>query len=352
MYQHGARRWTVVAMVFLLLGNSAPIFGGPGHQHHGSSQHNPAALEAQAKATADEQTPWGADYFPNAVLTTHEGKSVRFFDDLLKDKVVVINFVYTSCTDSCPLETAAMANMQKLLGDRVGKDVFIYSITIDPKRDTPAVLKEYAKKFGAGPGWTFLTGKEADIILIRKKLGLYIDTLQNDDERIDHSLSLIMGNQRTGQWMKRSPFESPYFLAEQVGSWLHNWKFAVANEKSYADAPKLRAMEKGEIVFRGRCSTCHTIGGGDVSEPIERRFGPDLFAVTKKRDRAWLARWIANPEKMLAEKDPIAVELYNQYNRLPMPNFFLSESDVNAVIDYLDAETRRLEKMQPTASTK
>lgn len=344
-------RWTAFAISCIFLGHSASSFGGPGHQHHGTHRHNPAVIEANAKATPDEETRWGADYFPNAVLTTHEGKSVRFFDDLLKDKVVVINFIYTSCTDSCPLETAAMANVQKLLGDRVGRDVFIYSITIDPKRDTPAALKEYAKKFNAGPGWTFLTGKEADITLIRKKLGLYMDTLQNDDERIDHSLSLIMGNQRTGQWMKRSPFESPYFLAEQVGSWLHNWKFAAVNERSYADAPKLRAMDKGETVFRGRCSTCHTVGGGDVNEPIERRFGPDLLNVTKKRDRAWLARWIANPEKMLAEKDPLALALYDQYNRLPMPNFFLNEADVNAVIDYLEAESRRIEKLQPTAST-
>lgn len=348
MRRFGLRR---LAVLIFCLGMNAPMFAHEAHKH---VNRGAAALEAQGKATPDETTRWGADYFPNVTLTTHEGKPVRFFDDLLKDKVVVINFVYTNCGDTCPLETAAMANLQGILGERVGQDVFIYSITIDPKRDTAPVLKEYAKKFKAGPGWTFLTGKEADITLIRRKLGLYIEALQNDDERIDHSLSLIMGNQRTGQWMKRSPFENPYFLAEQVGSWLHTWKYASTNEKSYADAPRLRAMDTGERVFRGRCMTCHTIGGGDVAEPIERRFGPDLLGVTKIRSRAWLVRWIKEPDKMLAEKDPIAMDLYAKYNRLSMPNFMLNETEVNAVIDYLDSESRRVEntrpKVQPTAA--
>ena len=77
---------------------------------------------------------WGANYFPNVPLTNHEGKQVRFFDDLIKDKVVVINFIYTTCPDSCPLETARLVEVQRILGDRVGRDVFMYSITIDPYR--------------------------------------------------------------------------------------------------------------------------------------------------------------------------------------------------------------------------
>src|SRR5262245_47587337 len=112
-----------------------------------------AGLLAAGAATAN---PWGADYFPHVPLTTQDGKTVRFYDDLLKGRKVVINVISTSCTDVCPLETANIVQLTKLLGDRVGRDVWFYSITIDPKRDTPAVLKAYAEKFGAGgPGWLF-----------------------------------------------------------------------------------------------------------------------------------------------------------------------------------------------------
>src|SRR5262245_20138281 len=90
--------------------------------------------------------PWGASYFPNVPLITQDGTPVRFYDDLLKGKAVAINLIYTSCKDECPLETARLVQVQRLLGDHVGKDIFFYSISIDPKRDTPAVLKAYAEK--------------------------------------------------------------------------------------------------------------------------------------------------------------------------------------------------------------
>ena len=77
---------------------------------------------------------WGADYFPNVVLTTQDGKEVRFYDDLLKGRTVAINIMYTSCTDECPLETARLVQLQRLLGERMGKDVVFYSISIDPRR--------------------------------------------------------------------------------------------------------------------------------------------------------------------------------------------------------------------------
>ena len=291
---------------------------------------------------------WGADYFPNVPLVTHEGKSVRFFDDLIKDKVVAINFIYTTCPDSCPLETARMAEVQRILGDRVGRDVFMYSITIDPERDTPEVLKKYAEKFDVGPGWLFLTGKRADITLLRRKLGLYIEDIQDGSN--NHNLSLIIGNQSTGRWMKRSPFENPYFLATQIGSWLHNWKLpSNANTNSAADAPKLQVPTMGQNLFRTRCVACHTVGAGDIAEPGQRRLGPDLLGVTQKRDRAWLARWLAEPEKMLAEKDPIIMKLFAEYNNVPMPNMRLSEVEVDALIDYMNAESRRVEKTQRNA---
>src|SRR5256885_6799647 len=93
-----------------------------------------AALLAAATCVgpAFAQNRWGADYFPNVLLTTQDGTAVRFYDDLLKGKAVAINLIYTSCTDECPLETARLVQVQRLLGERVGKDVFFYSISIDP----------------------------------------------------------------------------------------------------------------------------------------------------------------------------------------------------------------------------
>ena len=300
---------------------------------------------------------WGADYFPNIALVNHEGKSVRFFDDLIQDKVVVINFMYASCPDACSLDTARLAKVQQILGDRVGDDIFMYSITIDPKHDTPEVLAEYAKRFRTKPGWWFLTGDEAEILLLRQKLGLYMAGL--DKELKDHNMSFLIGNQRTGQWMKRSPMDNPYFIADQIGSWLSNWKRPSAlTNPDYAHAPELQPPSMGENLFKTRCSVCHTIGtgtvrtvgGGESIEMNQHRMGPDLMRVVQRRDRAWLARWLANPEQMLAEKDAIAMQLYSEWGEVLMPNLRLNEVEVNALIEYMDAESRRVQQSASVAS--
>ncbi len=324
------KRYILIAMVFFSMAIQILLFN-----------------KSAAAAAQGAKSRWGANYFPNVPLITQDGKKVHFFDDLIKDKVVAINFIFTSCKNSCPMETARMVKVQKILGDRVGKDVFMYSISIDPETDTPAVLKKYTEKFGVKPGWLFLTGKEADITLLRRKLGLFIDEIQ-DSENNDHNLSLIIGNQRTGRWMKRSPFENPYYLASQLGSWLHNWKLPPDNDESYANAPKLRNIDMGEKLFRSRCATCHAIGvgGGDVAQQQDESLGPDLLGVTQRRERAWLTRWLAEPDKMLEEKDPIIMKLYAQYNEIEMPNLQLNSKEVEALIEYMDEETQRVNKLQ------
>lgn len=287
---------------------------------------------------------WGASYFPNVLLTAHDGEQVGFFD-LIKDKVVVINFIYTSCPDSCPMETARLLEVRRILGDRLGKDVFFYSITIDPEHDTQPVLQAFAANWRIPPGWKFLTGDKDDITLLRKKLGLYSKRFEKEEFK-DHNLNLIIGNQTTGRWMKRSPFENPYVLATQVGSWLHNWKAASVVERDYADAPELRQISSGEDLFRTRCASCHTIGKGDVVALAERRIGPDLYNVTAARDRNWLARWLAEPDKMLAEKDPLATSLLAQYQNIPMPNLRLNGRDVTQLLGYIEEESRRIASLR------
>ena len=214
---------------------------------------------------------WGKDYFPNVALTTHNGDQVRFFDDLIEGKIVVINFIYTTCPDTCPLETAKLVSVQQILKDRIGKDVFFYSITIDPENDTPEVLKEYRDRFKAD--WTFLTGKESDIESLRKKLGLFISDIPDDSN--NHNVNMIIGNQATGRWMKRSHFENAHVLADQIGNWLDGWKRPPLWE-SYLNAPKLRYLPLGEQLYRTRCSSCHSLTGQELPGAL----GPDLFGVT------------------------------------------------------------------------
>src|SRR5262245_37725313 len=101
-------------------------------------------------------------YFPNLVLTTHEGRNVRFYDDLIKDKLVTLNFFYTQCEDGrCPLATVNLVRVQELLKDRVGRDIFMYSFTLTPEHDTRAVPGRSAGAYAAGPGGRFLTGRPA-----------------------------------------------------------------------------------------------------------------------------------------------------------------------------------------------
>jgi protein SCO1/2 len=294
------------------------------------------APPVQAATAAPSANPWGKNYFPNVPLTDQNGKQVRFYDDLIKGKVVLVNFIFTGCSASCGMETARVRQLQDLLGDRVGKDVFFYSISIDPDNDTPEALKAYSNKFNIGPGWSFLTGKIKDIDLLRTRFGLYQPPALVNGQ-IDHDLSMMIGNDNTGRWQKASPMENPEVLATQIGSWLSNWKvLPVHNNPSYAGAPvRLPQLSKGEELFRTRCSTCHTVGVTDPAASA-RAIGPDLTFVTSTRDRGWLVRWIREPEAMLAEKDPLAMALYAKYNNLPMPNLKLKESEIEALLSFME----------------
>jgi len=241
---------------------------------------------------AADNARWGADYFPNVTLTTQNGAPVRFYDDLVKGKIVAINLIYTTCKYACPLETARLSQVAKLLGDRMGRDVFFYSITIDPDHDTPEVLKEYAAKYQAGPGWTFLTGKQADIDLISKKLGLY--AAPNPSNPDGHQPFLLVGNEETGQWMRNSAVDNPSFMARTIGDWLDSWQNAKKETlKSYTEVPARLTLDRGQYTFANHCAACHTIGRGD-------HLGPDLLGVTAARDRDWLTRFIVAPDQVRA----------------------------------------------------
>lgn len=135
-------------------------------------------------------------YFGDTVLIDQDGKPQRFYTDLIEGRTVLIHVGFTRCTSICPTATASLKRIQSRLGERLGRDVHILSITIDPEYDTPARLKEYATRLEAGPGWRFLTGKPEDVETVLRKLGLWAAAPEK------HPAMLIFGNLRTGLWKK------------------------------------------------------------------------------------------------------------------------------------------------------
>ena len=154
--------------------------------------------------------------FPNVVLTTHDGKQVRFYDDLIKGKFVTINMMYSTCKATCPLTTANLVQVQKLLADRVGHDLFMYSITLDPKQDTPEVLNAYAETFGVGPGWKFLTGNPDDIEQLRRRLGFAWANQEMDKNKDFHTGNLRYGNEPLMLWGMVPGIANPSWVAKCI----------------------------------------------------------------------------------------------------------------------------------------
>lgn len=276
---------------------------------------------------------WGANYFPNFRVVTHEGKTVRFYEDLIKGKIVVINFIYANCPDICPLTAARMAKVYEWLGERVGRDIFIYSITLDPENDTPEVLQKYAAAFHAGPGWLFLTGKPDDIHTIRWKLGERSRTLS------EHRSDMVVGNDSTGFWRRTSVMGNLTVVTQDILEMDPTWqarKQAVSADslKKTRQDYRIHQDRPGEALFLKACSFCHTIGEGE-------RVGPDLKDVTARRDRAWLIPFLMDPKALRARHDPIAMELDARYS-VKMPYLGLSEADANDVVAYLETEMKRV----------
>ena len=158
-------------------------------------------------------------YFPDITLTTHEGKKVRFYEDLIKDKVVVINMMYAECNGVCPGITANLVRVQKLFGDRMGRDVFFYSFTLKPEKDDIKALKHYADMHKVGPGWLFLTGKPSDIELLRRKLGFTNPNPELDKDTSQHIGNIRFGNEPIMQWATCPGLAKPTWIHESI-SWL------------------------------------------------------------------------------------------------------------------------------------
>ncbi len=155
-------------------------------------------------------------HLPNVELITMDGKKVRFYDDLVKDKKFTINFIFTKCDKACPIITHNLVRVQRILADRIGHDIFMYSVTLSPEEDTPKVLKQYAKEHGVGPGWTFLTGKPNDILLLRRSLGFTYDDPKEDADRNNHIGMIQIGDEPLMRWAHAEGGARPEWIASII----------------------------------------------------------------------------------------------------------------------------------------
>lgn len=156
----------------------------------------PARTDSQAPQTKTGAQNAAQAYFGETELVNQNGEKMRLYSDLLKGKVVIINSFFATCQATCLPMSRNLEKVQEALGDHLGKDVHIISISVDPTVDTPPRLKEYATKLNAKPGWYFLTGEKAKIDFALYKLGQYVDNKES------HLNIFIIGNERTGLWKK------------------------------------------------------------------------------------------------------------------------------------------------------
>lgn len=203
-------RLVAACTVALVAAGGTLMFAGRAGQTEASAG-RPDRVQKSAPPTRERADPL-AGYFPNVMVTTHEKRRVRFFDDLVKGRTVTINFMFSSCREVCPPSTANLRKMQELLQARLGQDVLMLSISIDPSRDTPAVLARYVARHGIKPGWLFLTASRGDVDRLRRRLA----STDDQDEIAQHTGMLTYGNEAAGQWRMANVMTAPDKLARDV----------------------------------------------------------------------------------------------------------------------------------------
>ena len=178
---------------------------------------SPAAGQAPRKwAQISPREQIRRRYFPDLQLLDQSGRTVRLYDDLIKDKIVLINFMYATCTGVCPTVMTNLARVRKILGERVGRDIWMLSFTLKPAEDTPAVLADYARMHGIEPGWALLTGKPADLERLRRTLGFYDSNPELDKDTSNHIGIVRYGNEPLMRWGACPGMSTPEWIAKSV----------------------------------------------------------------------------------------------------------------------------------------
>jgi protein SCO1 len=187
-----------------------------------------AGVTGNAAATGNEPTASTVArrriqrlHFPNVPLVTHEGKRVMFYDDLVKGKIVTMNFFFAKCDEVCPLVTANLSRVQKLLSADVGKRLFMYSFTLKPEEDTVEAIRDFREMHHARPGWTFLTGKPEDLEKIRRGIGFSYPNPAVDKDKTQHIGNVRYGNEPLMLWAACPGMAHAEFIAESVSWMLH-----------------------------------------------------------------------------------------------------------------------------------
>jgi protein SCO1/2 len=224
-----------------------------------------AALSFHLSSPGEEPRQRGAeprqsDKLTNIALRTQHGTAVRFYDDLVKNQTVLINLMYTGCGDVCPANTMALSQLHGLLGGRVGKDIRMLSISIDPAGDSPERLKRYWESFGAKPGWLFLTGRPDEVERLRRELGLYDLDPEVDSDITQHSGTLVIGNDRSDRWLALPVLSDAPQLAATIRRVAHH--------------PQAGDARRGRELYATYCVACHGErgrGDGPLSASLSPR---------------------------------------------------------------------------------
>lgn len=148
------------------------------------------------QGTAQPSAGSARHYFTDVALVDQDGHERRLYSDLMAGRVVIVNSFFTTCDGVCPMMAKSLEEIQRYLGDRLGKDVYMLSISVDPANDTPPRVKDFSRRYNARPGWYFLTGKPENVELALRKLGQYVATKE------EHTNVIVIGNDRTGLWKK------------------------------------------------------------------------------------------------------------------------------------------------------
>ncbi len=208
---HSSGATLLLALAFALTAafGVAAQEAGDAHQHRTGgadphAHHKAMLSKAPAPAKSAEVD------LKDLTLLEQNGREVKFVSDVIGDRIVVMDFVYTSCTTVCPVLSAVFGQMQERLGDRLGDEVALVSVSVDPARDTPQRLKAYAASLKARPGWVWLTGPKTTVDEVLDGLGAYSPSFE------DHPAMVLVGDGRSGEWTRFFGFPSPKRLMEQV----------------------------------------------------------------------------------------------------------------------------------------
>lgn len=194
----------ILVVAALVLG--APAFAQHG-DHSGHGDHA-AHMKMLQEHHGDQVEELSGLTIPDVEVVTQDGETVHFYSDLVKDRVVAMNFIFTTCTTVCPPMGAIFGQLEKRLGERVGEDVYLISVSVDPSTDTPERLTEWAAKFGRTPGWTLITGDKPTVDSLLKSLQVFTPDFE------DHAPVVLLGNDARDEWTRAYGLAPPDRMEE------------------------------------------------------------------------------------------------------------------------------------------